>query len=91
MNHSTLDQAIRDALALIRVTAAADLAVQAEQARKCLAKAMMESPDAPQRALAHVAAADEHLEYGELMEARMLLTAAREFLPGRRAAVAARA
>lgn len=91
MHYSALDQAICDALVLIRATAGTDLAVQAEQARKCLAKAMMDAPDAPRQALAHVAAADEHLEYGELMEARTLLTAARSFLPGRRAAVAARA
>jgi len=91
VNHTSLDRAICDALALIRVTAGTDLAIQAEQARKCLTQAMMDSPDAPQQALAHVAAADEHLEYGELMEARMLLTAARGYLPGRRAVVAARA
>lgn len=91
MRSSTLDRAICEALALIRVTAGADLEEQAEQARKCLAKAVMDTPDAPQRALMHVAAADEHLEYGELMEARTLLTAARAFLPGRRAAVPARA
>ncbi|HEX7307644.1 hypothetical protein [Lentzea sp.] len=91
MNHSSLDRAICDALALVRVTAGTDLAVQAELARKCLTKAMADFPDAPQRALAHVAAADEHLEYGELMEARMLLTAARGFLPGQRTMVAARA
>jgi hypothetical protein len=91
MRNSTLDQAICDALVLIRVTTGGDLALQAEQARKCLTKAMMNAPDAPQQALAHIAAADEHLEYGELMEARTLLTAARGFLPGRRAAVAARA
>ncbi|NKE62964.1 hypothetical protein FXN61_42085 [Lentzea sp. PSKA42] len=91
VNHSSLDEAICEALVLIRATSGADLAMQAEQARECLAKAMVEAPDAPQRALAHVAAADEHLEYGELMEARTLLTAARDFLPGRRAVVAARA
>ena len=91
MRHNSLDQAICDALVLIRVTEGADLALQAEQARKCLTKAMSEAPDAPRQALAHVAAADEHLEYGELMEARTLLTAARGFLPGRRAVVAARA
>lgn len=91
VQHSSLDQAICDALVLIRATAGGDLALQAEQARKCLTKAMMDAPDAPQQALAHIAAADEHLEYGELMEARTLLTAARGFLPGRRAAVAARA
>lgn len=89
--HSSLDQAICDALVLIRTTGGTDLALQAEQARKCLTKALMDAPDAPRQALAHVAAADEHLEYGELMEARMLLTAARGFLPGRRAVVAARA
>jgi hypothetical protein len=89
--HSTLDRAIRDALELLRVTAGTDLAEQAEQARKCLAKAVMDVPDAPTRALAHIAAADEHLEYGEVMEARTLLTAARGYLPGRRAAVPARA
>ncbi|WP_053731442.1 hypothetical protein [Nocardia sp. NRRL S-836] len=91
MQHSSLDQAICDALVLIRVTGGADLVLQAEQARKCLAHAMMDAPDAPQQALAQVAAADEHLEYGELMEARMLLTAARGHLRGRRAVVAARA
>lgn len=91
MQHNSLDQAICEALVLLRVTAGADLAVRAEQARKCLAQAVMESPDAPQQALAHIAAADDHLEYGELMEARTLLSAARGFLPGRRAAVAARA
>lgn len=91
MHHSSLDQAICDALVLIRTTSGADLALQAKQARKCLAKAMMDAPDAPRQALAHVVAADEHLEYGELTEARTLLTAARGFLPGRRAVVAARA
>jgi len=91
MDHSSLDQAICDALVLIRATSGADLALQAEQARKCLTKAMADAPDAPRQALAHVIAADEHLEYGELMEARTLLTAARGFLPGRRAVVAARA
>jgi hypothetical protein len=90
-NHSSLDQAICDALVLIRATRGTDLALQAEQARKCLNKALMDAPDAPRQAVAHVAAADEHLEYGELMEARMLLTAARGFLPGRRSVVAARA
>lgn len=88
MNHNALDRAICDALVLIRATAGADLALQAEQARKCLAKAMIDAPDAPRQALVHVEAADEHLEYGELMEARTLLTAARGFLPGRRAAAA---
>lgn len=87
----SLDEAICEALALLRVTAGPDLAEQAERARKCLAKAVMEAPDAPRQALVHVVAADEHLEYGELMEARTLLTAARGFLPGRRTAVAARA
>lgn len=91
MRSSTLDLAIRDALAFIRVTAGSDLGDQIEQARKCLARAVMDSPDAPRRALSHVAAADEHLEYGELMEARTLLTAARSFLPGARAVVPARA
>ncbi|SEQ17948.1 hypothetical protein [Lentzea albida] len=91
MRSSTLDRAIRDALALIRATSGHDLGEQTERARKCLAQAVMDSPDAPQRALAHVAAADEHLEYGELMEARTLLTAARSFLPGARAVVPARA
>jgi hypothetical protein len=87
----TLDRAICDALALIRVTAGADLEEQVEQARKRLATAVMNAPDAPQRALVQIAAADEHLEYGELMEARTLLTAARAHLPGRRTAVPARA
>lgn len=91
MNQRTLDDAIREALALVRVTAGTDLVLQAEQARRCLAQAVVDFPDAPARALAHVAAADEHLEYGELMEARTLLTAARGFLPHRRSAVAARA
>ncbi|MFD4637698.1 hypothetical protein ACFWN2_10315 [Lentzea sp. NPDC058436] len=91
MRSSALDRAIREALALIRVTAGSDLAEQIERARKCLARAVSDSPEAPQRALMHVAAADEHLEYGELMEARTLLTAARSFLPGARAAVPARA
>lgn len=91
MHHNALDQAICEALALLRTTAGPDLAVQAEQARKCLAQAVMADPDAPQQALVHIAAADDHLEYGELMEARTLLTAARGFLPGRRAVVAARA
>jgi hypothetical protein len=91
VHHSSLDQAICDALVLIRATSGADLALRAEQARKCLAKAMMDAPDVPRQALAHVTAADEHLEYGELMEARTQLIAARGFLPGRRAAVAARA
>ena len=91
MHSSVLDQAIRDALALIRATAGSDLGDRVERARKCLARAVMDSPNAPQRALVHVAAADEHLEYGELMEARTLLTAARSFLPGARAVVPARA
>ncbi|SDO65001.1 hypothetical protein [Lentzea jiangxiensis] len=89
--HSALDRAICDALALIRTTPGADLVDQAEQARKCLAQAVTSAPEAPRQALTHIAAADEHLEYGELMEARTLLTAARGFLPGRRAVVAARA
>jgi hypothetical protein len=88
VQHSSLDQAICDALVLIRATTGADLALQAERARKCLAKAVIDAPDAPRQALAHIVAADEHLEYGELMEARTLLTAARGFLPGRRAAAA---
>ena len=91
MRHSSLDQAIRDALASIRVTSVADLALGAEQARKYLARGVMAAPDAPQQALACIAAADEHLEYGELVEARTLLTTARSFLRGRSAAVAARA
>jgi hypothetical protein len=91
MHSDSLDQAICEALVLLRTTAGGDLAVQAEQARKCLAKAVMAFPDAPQQVLVHIAAADDHLEYGELMEARTLLTAARGFLPGRRAVVAARA
>ncbi|MCX2951155.1 hypothetical protein [Lentzea sp. NEAU-D7] len=91
MNTNAFDRAICDALVHLRTTAGADLAEQAEQARKCLAQAVMDAPDVPARALEHVAAADEHLEYGELMEARMLLTAARGFLPGRRAVVPARA
>ena len=91
MHSTTLDRAILDALELLRVTAGTDLALQAEQARKRLAKAVMDAPDAPARALAHVEAADEHLEFGEVMEARTLLTAARGFLPARRAAVPARA
>ncbi|GHH33553.1 hypothetical protein [Lentzea cavernae] len=91
MLSSALDRAICDALALLRVTAGGDSEEQTEQARKRLAKAVMDAPDAPQRALMHIAAADEHLEYGELMEARTLLTAARAFIPGRRAAVPARA
>ncbi|WP_434443448.1 hypothetical protein [Lentzea sp. E54] len=89
--HSSLDQAICDALVLLRATGGGDLAEQAEQARRCLAQAVANAPDAPLLALEHVAAADEHLEYGEVMEARMLLTAARGSLPGRRAVVAARA
>lgn len=91
MPHNSLDHAICEALALLRATAGTDLAVQAEQARKCLAKAITAEPDVPQQALVHIAAADDHLEYGELMEARTLLTAARGFLPGRRTVVAARA
>ncbi|MEU7479835.1 hypothetical protein AB0A63_27850 [Lentzea sp. NPDC042327] len=91
MQHRSLDQAICDALVLLRATGGADLALQAEQARKCLARAVLSAPAAPQQALAHVAAADDHLEYGELMEARTLLTAARNHLRGRRAVVAARA
>ena len=91
MPHNSLDQAICEALALLRVTAGPDPAVRAEQARRCLAEAVVASPDAPPRALAHIAAADDHLEYGELMEARTLLTAARGFLRGRRTVVAARA
>jgi hypothetical protein len=92
VNHSSLDKAICEALVLIRATEGADLGAQAEEARRCLTKAITQAaPDAPQQALLHIAAADEHLEYGELMEARTLLTAARGFLPGRRAAVAARA
>ncbi|GGU17275.1 hypothetical protein [Lentzea flava] len=91
VRHDSLDQAICDALVLIRTTTGADLALQAEQARKRLTRAVMDAPDAPRQALAHIAAADEHLEYGELMEARTLLTAARGFLPGRRAVVPARA
>ncbi|PWK83684.1 hypothetical protein C8D88_110140 [Lentzea atacamensis] len=91
VRHNELDQAICDALVLIRLTSGADLALQAEQARRCLSRAVMDAPDAPRRALEHIAAADEHLELGEVMEARALLTAARRFLPGRRAVVAARA
>ncbi|ANZ40807.1 hypothetical protein BBK82_37300 [Lentzea guizhouensis] len=91
MRHSSLDQAIRDALASIRATSGTDLELGAERARRCLAHAVMIAPDAPQQALAHIAAADEHLEYGELAEARTLLTAARSFLHSRRAVVAARA
>ncbi|WP_439657117.1 hypothetical protein ACSHWB_32615 [Lentzea sp. HUAS TT2] len=91
MHSTVLDRAIRDALALLRVTAGGDRAEQAEKARKRLAKAVMDAPEAPAAALRHVAAADEHLEYGELMEARTLLTAARGFLPGHRTAVPARA
>jgi hypothetical protein len=91
MNTKAFDRAICDALVLLRTTAGGDLADQAEQARKCLAKAVNDSPGVPARALEHVVAADEHLEYGELMEARTLLTAARGFLPGRRAVVPARA
>lgn len=91
VQHGSLDQAICDALVLIRATSGADLVLQAEQARKCLSQAVTDAPDAPRQALAHIAAADEHLEYGELTEARTLLTAARRCLPGRRAVVAARA
>ncbi|MEU3642097.1 hypothetical protein AB0E59_01855 [Lentzea sp. NPDC034063] len=91
MHSSSLDRAICDALVLLRATGGANLSDQAERARKSLAKAVMDAPDAPRQALAHVAVADEHLEYGELMEARTLLTAARGFLPGARAAVPARA
>ncbi|SDG57113.1 hypothetical protein SAMN05216553_109133 [Lentzea fradiae] len=91
MNHRSLDHALRDALALVRVTSGGDPVLKAEQARKCLARAVHDFPGTPSRALALIAAADEHLEYGELMEARTLLTAARGHLPNRRTAVAARA
>ncbi|GGM85780.1 hypothetical protein GCM10011609_22480 [Lentzea pudingi] len=91
MRFSPLHQAIRDALALLRVTAGADLADRAEQARRRLAEAVTAVPDAPPRALTHIAEADEHLEYGELAEARRSLTAARRLVPGHLSVVPARA
>ncbi|MDX3661688.1 hypothetical protein PV646_30665 [Streptomyces sp. ID05-26A] len=91
MRFMPLHHAIRDALALLRVTTGADLAGRAEQARKRLAEAVTAAPDAPAKALTHIAAADEHLEYGELVEARRLLTAARVLLPGHLRLVRARA
>lgn len=91
MRFMPLHHAIRDALALLRVTAGADLAGRAEQARRRLAEAVTASPGVPARALTHIAAADEHLEYGELAEARRSLTAARRLVPGHLSVVPARA
>ncbi|MET9224399.1 hypothetical protein [Lentzea sp. NPDC003310] len=90
VNHSSFDSALRDVLASIRATSGADLAVRSEHARRCLATAVAKAASAPRQALEHVAAADEHLEYGELTDARTRLIAARSHLRGLRL-VAARA
>ncbi len=63
--------------AISRALACAD----AEQARKYLSEALADGArTAPREVVACLEAADEHLEYSELMEARTLLTVAHGLL-----------
>lgn len=72
MTVNPLDRAISMALAC----------TDAEQARKYLGEALATSArTAPGEVVACLEAADEHLEYSELMEARTLLTVAHGLLP----------
>lgn len=81
-------QAVSEALAAIRVGAPGDVLDQALVAERLLGAAVPEDTGdtLPRAALACVEAAREHLHYGELQEARMLLTEAGKLL-ARRAAV----
>lgn len=74
--NSELDVAVRVALARIE----AGSLESAEQVRKDLHDAMAAAEAVPRTVAACVEAADEHLTYGELMEARMLLTVAHGLL-----------
>lgn len=74
--NSELDVAVRVALARIE----AGSLESAEQARKDLREAMAAAEAVPRMVAACVEAADEHLTYGEVMEARMLLTVAHGML-----------
>ncbi|MGW0516003.1 hypothetical protein [Crossiella sp. NPDC003009] len=76
-----LNQAVAEALTAIGTGAQGDPAARAQLARRPLTAALALLAGAREelspRALAYTEAACRHLEYGELMEARMLLTAAR--------------
>ncbi|MFI9818295.1 hypothetical protein [Saccharothrix variisporea] len=81
---SVLDRAIREALAETRPDPPHDPQARARHAQTCLLEAVDATragdTDVPPAALACLDAACEHLEYGELLEARTLLTAARGLL-----------
>lgn len=74
--NSELDVAVRVALARIEAGSLESV----EQVRKDLHDAMAVAEAVPRTVAACVEAADEHLSYGELMEARMLLTVAHGLL-----------
>jgi predicted transcriptional regulator len=68
-----LDDAVTAALVHIRTGSP-------DQVRAGLHEALAQVGTVPQEAVACVRAADEHLAYGELMEARTLLTVAHRLL-----------
>ncbi|WHT23163.1 hypothetical protein N8J89_19435 [Crossiella sp. CA-258035] len=76
-----LNQAVDEALTAIGTGTPDDPAARAQRARQPLTAALAQLAGAREelspRALAYTEAACRHLEYGELMEARMLLTAVR--------------
>ncbi|NUT97581.1 MAG: hypothetical protein HOY78_36715 [Saccharothrix sp.] len=78
---SVLDRAIREALAETLPDPPHDPLARARHAKTCVAEALDATRagdfPVPPAALACLDAACEHLEYGELLEARTLLTAAR--------------
>jgi hypothetical protein len=77
-----LDHALEEALSDVRVGSPEDLVAAAERARKRLHDALdgLSAAGGLRQALACAEAAGEHLGYGELLEARTLLTAARRQL-----------
>ncbi|ANZ39993.1 hypothetical protein BBK82_32065 [Lentzea guizhouensis] len=68
-----LDDAVTSALSHIRTGSP-------EHVREDLREALTSTGPVPREAIAYVEAADEHLAYGEVMEARMLLTVAHRLL-----------
>jgi cellobiose-specific phosphotransferase system component IIA len=79
-----LDRAIREALAATCPDPSHDPLARATHAKTCVVEALDATRAGdfalPPAALACLDAACEHLEYGELLEARTLLTAARSQL-----------
>lgn len=75
-------QAVDEALAAIRADGPGNLAERIEAAERALDAAVRQPlRTAPDAAMACVQAAREHLLYGELPEARLLLTEAARLLP----------